>query len=108
MSTRARLTVWYGLVLLGTMVAFAIAVVVGRSKQATQQELGQEAFRVADNVLGTIQRAQFESKRLTFVDTLHFPTPTILGTKAMADVLDPLPGYFMVLDHSGELLYISS
>jgi two-component system OmpR family sensor kinase len=108
MSTRARLTISYGLVLLGTMVAFSIAVVVGRSKQATQQELGREAFRVADEVLHTIQRAQLEQRRLTFVDTLHFITPTIQGTKAMADALDPLPGYFMVLDQSGKLLYISS
>ncbi len=108
MSTRARLTISYGLVLLGTMVAFAIAVVVGRSKQATQQELGQEAFRVADNVLLAIQHAQLEQKRLTFVDTVHFPSPTIQGTKAMADALDPLAGYFMVLDQSGKLLYSSS
>ncbi|HEY4130686.1 MAG TPA: HAMP domain-containing sensor histidine kinase [Gemmatimonadaceae bacterium] len=107
MSTRARLTISYGLVLLGTMVAFAIAVVVGR-KQGTQQELGQEAFRVADQVLFTIQRAQLEQRRLTFVDTTHFPTPTIQGTKAMAEALDPLAGYFMVLDQSGKLLYSSS
>jgi len=107
MSTRARLTISYGIVLLGTMVAFAIAIVVGRSKQATQQQLGQEAFRVADNVLYTIQRAQLDGKHLTYVDTMHFGKP-IISMKEMADALDPLPGYFMVLDQSGKLLYLSS
>jgi signal transduction histidine kinase len=90
------------------MVAFAIAIVVGRSRQATQQQLGQEAFRVADYVLYTIQRAQFDKKRLTFVDSTHFAPPIIQSTKEMADALDPIPGYFMVLDQSGKLLYISS
>jgi len=107
-STRARLTVSYALVLLGTMVAFGAALAVGRSKEAVQFQLGQEAFRVADNVLLVIQTAQFANKRLTFVDSTSGPTPVTKSTRELADVLDPLPGYFMVLDQTGKLLYSSS
>jgi signal transduction histidine kinase len=107
-STRARLTVSYAFVLLGTMVAFGVALAIGRSKEAVQLQLGQEAFRVADNVLYTVQSAQLASKRLTFVDSTSGPTPVIKSTKELADVLDPLPGYFMVLDQAGKLLYSSA
>jgi len=106
-STRARLTISYAFVLLGTMVAFGVALAIGRSKEALQLQLGQEAFRVADNVLYTIQSAQLASKRLTFVDSTSGPTQVIKSTKELADVLDPLPGYFMVLDQGGKLLYSS-
>jgi signal transduction histidine kinase len=107
-STRARLTVSYALVLLGTMVAFGAALAVGRSKEAVQFQLGQEAFRVADNALLVIQTAQLANKRLTFVDSTSGPTPVTKSTRELADVLDPLPGYFMVLDQTGKLLYSSS
>jgi len=107
-STRARLTISYALVLLGTMVAFGVALAVGRSKEAIQIQLGEDAFRVADNVLYTIQSAQLAFKRLTFVDSTSGPMPVIKSTKELADVLDPLPGYFMVLDQAGKLLYSSA
>jgi two-component system, OmpR family, sensor kinase len=106
-STRARLTVSYAFVLLGTMVAFGAALAIGRSKEAIRLQLAQEAFRVADNVLYTVQSAQLSSKRLTFVDSTSGPTSVIKSTKELADVLDPLPGYFMVLDQAGKLLYSS-
>src|SRR5215213_8106743 len=98
-STRARLTLSYAFVLLGTMVAFGLALWKGRSKDAIQQQLGQEAFRVADNVLLTIQIAQHGGKRL--VDTSNVDKGLVKSTRELADVLDPLPGYFMVLDRNG-------
>ena len=106
-STRARLTVSYGLVLLGTMVVFAIAVLTGR-RTGSRDELAREAFRIADNVWFTIATAPADLRRLTYVDSAHFPTPTTRPTKEMASVLDPLPGYFMVLDQQGKLLYPST
>jgi two-component system, OmpR family, sensor kinase len=111
-STRTRLTVSYAVVLLGTLVVFATAVWVARQTVANQA-LGLEAFRVADNVLSTIETAQAESRRLTVVDTIRSATgqPATLivrPTKEMADVLDPLPGYFMLLDYQGKLLYPST
>ena len=102
-STRARLTVSYALVLLATMVAFAVAVWNGRTN-AVKDELGREAFRVADNVFYTMQASPL---RLTFVDSSDTKSPVVRGTKDLADVLDPVPGYFMVLDRQGRLLYSS-
>lgn len=106
-STRARLTVSYGLVLLGTMVVSSIAVLAGRRISA-RDELAREAFRVADNAWFTIETAPPGSRRLTYIDSTNFPTPTIRPTKEMAAVLDPLPGYFMMLDQQGKLLYPST
>src|SRR5947209_6471113 len=102
-STRARLTVSYALVLLGTMVAFSAAIWAGRRKADTS-ELGREAFRVVDNVFFTMQSS---SQRLTFVDSSAVDGPVVRGTKDLAEVLDPVPGYFMVLDRQGRLLYSS-
>src|SRR6185437_5492465 len=104
-STRARLTVSYALVLLGTMVVFGVAVWELRAIGARQQ-LAQEAYRVADNVLLTIQNAQAALTRMTYVDSTSGPTPVVKGTKELAAALDPLAGYFMVLDQSGKLLSV--
>ena len=102
-STRSRLTVSYALVLLGTMVAFSTALYQERGKADTG-ELGREAFRVADNVFFTMQSS---SQRLTVIDSSGANGPVVRGTKDLADALDPVPGYFMVLDRQGRLLYSS-
>jgi signal transduction histidine kinase len=106
-STRARLTVSYAFVLLGTMVAFGTALWIGRSKEALQQELGREAFRVADNVQMTIQAAD-AAKRSSSGDSASVAGPVINSMKELAEILDPLPGYFMVLNQQGKLLYSST
>ncbi|MEP6492810.1 MAG: HAMP domain-containing sensor histidine kinase [bacterium] len=106
-STRTRLTISYAFVLLGTMVAFGTAVLVGR-RSSSNDDLARETFGVADRVLLTIQSAQLASKRLTFVDTTNRAEPVIRGTKELADLLDPMAGYFMVLDQQGKLLYTST
>ena len=102
-STRARLTVSYAIVLLGTLIAFGIAVWAER-KSVVRDELGREALRIADNVFLTLQSTP---QKLFSVDT----TPNGLAvrpTTELKDVLDPVPGYFMVLDRQGRLLYSSS
>jgi two-component system OmpR family sensor kinase len=105
-STRARLTVSYGLVLLGTMVVFAISVLAGR-RSGSRDQLAREAFRVADNVWSILQSPP-DARPLTYVDTTNFTTPTIRPTNELAGVLDPIPGYFMLLDQQGKLLYPST
>jgi two-component system OmpR family sensor kinase len=107
-STRARLTVSYALVLLGTMLAFAVAVWRGQAIGA-RTTLADDAFRYADDVFAVIERAQAEGIRLTFVDSSDKTKPPIVRTrKEMTDMLDPFPGYFMVLDQTGRLLYSSA
>jgi signal transduction histidine kinase len=106
MSTRARLTVSYALVLLGTMVVFAISLWKAR-QNLWKQELAQEASRIADRVLLVIQSAQQDGKVLTHVDSSNAGNLQIRATKELGDVLDPVPGYFMVLDQQGKALYYS-
>jgi signal transduction histidine kinase len=88
------------------MVVFAISVFAGR-RTGARDELAREAFRLADEVWFTIQTAPPQSQRLTYIDSINFDPPTIRPTQEMANVLDPLPGYFMVLDQQGKLLYPS-
>src|SRR6476619_2988436 len=102
MSTRARLTFSYALVLLGTMVVFAISLWKAR-QNLWKQELAQEASRVADRVLVVIQSAQQDGKRLTYVDSSDTANPLVRATRELGDVLDPVPGYFMVLDQQGKV-----
>ena len=103
-STRARLTVSYALVLLGTMVAFGAAVWAER-RSSVETELGREALRVADNVFFTIQSSP---TRFIFGDSNASSGAIFKSTKDLADALDPVPGYFMVLDKQGKLLYSSA
>jgi two-component system, OmpR family, sensor kinase len=109
-STRARLTVSYAFVLLGTMVVFATAVWAARRNVGTErlgQELGPVAFRLADQVLAAIQTAQLEGKRLTFIDSTDKEHPAIRSTRELAEVLDRIGGYYMVLDQKDRILYPS-
>jgi signal transduction histidine kinase len=110
-STRSRLTVSYAFVLLGTMVAFSTSVWIARRNVSVEQigqELGPYAFRTADQVLLTIQAEQLAGRRMTSVDSAERKSPVIRATKALIDLLDPVPGYFMVLDRSGKLIYTST
>ena len=86
MSTRARLTVSYAVLLLATMVAFVVALLVGRSKSATQDGHRREAFRVADSVVLTLQSGQRLHPELTYVDsTDKVNGPQTKGTKELGD-----------------------
>ena len=93
-STRSRLTVSYAFVLLGTMVAFSTSVWIARRNVSVEQigqELGPYAFRTADQVLLTVQAEQLAGKRMTFVDSADRKSPVIRATKALGDLLDPVP-----------------
>jgi two-component system, OmpR family, sensor kinase len=107
-STRARLTVSYAVLLLATMITFVVALLVGQSKNATQAATAADAFRVADSVLQTLQVGQQLHPNLTYIDSTSKTAPQTKGTKELGDLLDPLPGYFMVLDASGKQLYTST
>src|SRR5690348_12738921 len=105
-STRTRLTISYAVVLSITLIAFAVALYVARGAEADQDVL-QQAAALADDVLTTVRNAQLAGKRLTSVDRGEFP-PTIRPTQEMGEQLDRHPGYFVVLDSLGRLLYSSS
>jgi two-component system OmpR family sensor kinase len=126
-STRARLAAAYAGLLFATLLAFCAAVYFAR-RAASYQELGVLAARNAEQVLRTMATAQRGGKRLTSRDsvlllrsgervsdpaecvdaarcywrTTVFPQPDLRTT------LEPLPGYFLVLDAQNRLLYSSS
>ena len=85
------------------MIAFGTAIWAER-RSVVRDDLGREALRVADNVFFTLQAAP---QRLFAVDSTASGL-SVRSTKELGDVLDPVPGYFMVLDRQGRLLYSSS
>ena len=57
----------------------------------------------------TLQNGQQLHPKLTYVDSSDKVNgPQTKGTKELGDLLDPLPGYFMVLDPAGKQLYTST
>src|SRR4051812_27649683 len=109
MTTRARLTVSYAVVLIATMITFAVAVFTER-RNAARQDLAEHVFRQGDRVLAIIHSAQRAGKRLTVHDTTHSfgevrVVTVVRPTQDVAELLDPLPGYFLLIDSQDKLLY---
>ena len=104
-STRTRLTISYLVVVTATLVAFAIALYVARGAEADQDVL-EQAASLADDVLATIRNAQLAGKRLTYQEQTE-GLPTIRASQEMGEQLDRHPGYFLVLDSLGRLLFSS-
>jgi signal transduction histidine kinase len=123
MSTRGRLTVSYAFLLLGTMIAFAVALWFVRRKQATD-DLLTETANTADVIVATIRRAQAEASEnqltvadttrpspvsrpvLTVVDTTG-PVPVARPTPALIDLLGRFGGYVVVFTPQDSVLYAS-
>lgn len=101
-STRARLAAAYALLLFATLIAFCAAVYFARRATA-YQELGERAGRAAEQVLATMAQAERSGKRLSSRDSLGTVTPL----PELRNVLEPRPGYFLVLDAQSRLLYSS-
>ena len=105
MSTRARLTFAYAALLIATMIAFGVALWYAR-RESADQELAQHASSVAERVLTAIRAAQQQGKRLTYIESGDFGK-SVRATQQLGELLDPRPGFFMVLDSTGKLLYSS-
>jgi two-component system OmpR family sensor kinase len=105
-STRTRLTISYLVVLTATLAAFAVALYVARGAEADQDVL-EQAAALGDDVLATIHNAQLSGKRLTYLEQTE-GVPTIRASTEMREQLDRHPGYFLVLDSLGRLLFSSS
>lgn len=126
-STRARIAAAFAGLLFATLAAFCAAVYIARRASASQ-ELGQRAVRVADQVSSRLIAAQRSGKRLTARDSFLVSnatsTPpvsqqectvplacrwvvTVSPLPELRNTLEPLPGYFLVLDAQLRLLYSS-
>jgi len=105
-STRTRLTVAYGIVLCGTMLAFGVSLWYAR-KESADQQLGIHASAVAERILGIIRQAQWAGKRLAYVQDNGELGKEIKPTQQLAELLDPFSGFYVVIDSTGKLLYSS-
>src|SRR5436853_1891641 len=108
-STRARLAAAYAGLLFVTLAAFCAAVYFARRASA-YQELGQRAARAADQVLATMASVERAGTKLTVRDTIRDESgvKVIVGPQpALRNTLEPMPGYFLVLDQQSRLLYSS-
>ncbi len=98
-STRARLTVSYALLLVGTLGAFATAVWLG-----TRSGAGASATNDVADQARSVMRVV--SQAYPTVDTISGRI-VVRATRELADVLDPVPGYFVVLSNQDKILYRS-
>jgi len=105
-STRTRLTVAYGAVLAGTMLAFGVSLWYAR-KESADQQLGIHASAVAERILGIIRQAQWAGKRLAYVQDNGELGKEIKPTQQLAELLDPFSGFYVIIDSTGKLLYSS-
>jgi two-component system OmpR family sensor kinase len=96
LSTRTRFTISHAVVGVLTLIAFAVAFDVARRQYAVVQ-LGREVEADADEVMAAMKRAVHEQGiSLTAVDTGLNMLRARANLPAMREVLDPLPGYFIV------------
>jgi len=126
-STRARLAAAYAGLLFATLAAYSIAMYFAR-QQAAFKDLGDHASAAAQLVLRTMAAAEAGGKRLTARDSIRVlvgtsepPADTMVCAKPgvcrwevnvsplpeLRNTLEPLPGYFLVLDARSRLLYSS-
>jgi two-component system, OmpR family, sensor kinase len=126
-STRARLAAVYAGLLFATLVVFCAAVYFARRASA-YQELGQRAAGAADQIIRAIVTAERSGKRLATRDSVRVLWSTsepVSDTSVCArpgdcrwvvrvsplpelrNTLEPLAGYFLVLDAQQRLIYSS-
>ena len=106
-STRTRLTTSYAVVLSVTLVAYAVALYFARRAEA-DQELGQHAAALADDIFGDLRRVQLEGRRLTYLVVEADLGPVVRVDEKVRDLLERHAGYFLVLDDRDSLLYSSA
>jgi len=102
-SIRARLTTSFAAALLATMAAFAVTLFLTR-RARIYDELQRGALAQVDLVLGIVGQAELRGRRLAAVgDSLIGP----VLTPDLQDVLDEIPGYFLIIRNDGRFLYFS-
>lgn len=101
-STRARLAAAYAGLLFATLIAFCAAVYFAR-RSAAYQDLGARAVSAADQVMRAMLFAERNGKKLTSRNDSGVVSPL----PELRNTLEPLPGYFLVLDSQRRLLYSS-
>ncbi len=107
-TLRARLTVAYGIALIGSLVVFAVALYFARGARGIQ-ELGPVALGQADRALGALRRGADRGEILTQLRPCgeQRDTRCVYATDAARSILERVPGYFIVYDRDDRQLYSS-
>jgi signal transduction histidine kinase len=112
-STRARLTATYALLLLATLIVFGIALSATRDSRANN--IGAGVRPAADSVVMAIRRLQQQAQPdsqllikigINVLDTAR-GTTVARPTQALVKTLAQIPGYFLVFNDQNQLLYAS-
>ncbi len=102
-SIRAQLTTAYAAALIGTMGVFATAIWATRRATASQ-EMQRSVLTEANLALNVIRQAEEAGQPVTIVrDSL---VGAVLTTN-LRTILEAIPGYVIVLDASGRILFVS-
>src|SRR5260221_113201 len=107
-TLRARLTVAYGVALVGSVAVFSGALYVAR-RASSIDELGLVAFDEGDRALRFLVAAKREGKELTEERPCGEKRDSrcVYATKDMRDLLERVPGYFLVYDRDDRQIYSS-
>ncbi|HET7632959.1 MAG TPA: HAMP domain-containing sensor histidine kinase [Gemmatimonadaceae bacterium] len=105
-STRTRLTAAFAGLLLGTMLVFGAALYLARRAEG-QDELRGVASAQARRVIDALTAARASGQELTIIAANPLNGPATRATPTMLLILTRLPGYFLVADVQGRLLYSS-
>ncbi len=100
-SIRSRLTVAYAGAMVGTVVAFAIALWAAR-RASSYEELNRHVYAEANLARNIIRQAE-ESGQPVTVTHDSVVGPTITGS--IRTLLEGIPDYMLVLDQKGRMLY---
>jgi two-component system OmpR family sensor kinase len=106
-TLRARLTVAYGFALVGSLIVFAAALFYARSARF-DRDIGPVAFGQADRALAYLRTAADRGDTLTTERQCgERHGSCVFATKDMTDLLERVPGYFLVYDRDDRQIYSS-
>ena len=107
-TLRARLTAAYGVALVGSLILFTVALYYARDTQQ-KQELALIAYEQGDRALAYLRTAAAEGKALTEERPCGEERDgrCVYATPVMRDLLERVPGYFLVYDRDDRQIYSS-
>src|SRR4029450_561213 len=103
-TIRAKLTVAYAAALLGGLAVFSVAMYAARRSTARREAQTELALQ-ADQALRVLRLAVAVNEPVT--TPVRDPLVGAQITARVANILDGLPGYVMLLDEAGWRLYVS-
>jgi signal transduction histidine kinase len=105
-TIRAKLTVAYTGALLGSIAVFSVALYAAR-RSSVRREIQRELAVEADGALRALRFARTAGEPVTVTTPLPLVGTQTLITPRIANILDVLPDYVVLMDTTGKALYLS-